>query len=333
MNIKIREIAIKYPETVVGDEFFKDYFNKQGKDITNLLKSFGKSERRVVLGNSDSTLSLGIKAALKVLDKAAIEGKDIDMIVFASQFPEYTCPSQGLILHNAICGNNKEEVMTLDLNANSSGMVVAFDTITSYLLSKKNFNKALLVGADYLTVHCNKDDEKSLALFGDVACALILEKTNEECGIIDTVSYCNSKNYDSIVYPQCGFSYFWEDNINNYNKKILINDKNSDINFVVKVAKESIEKILENNNLKIEDIAAFCFSQGSIKNRYKFIDNIGIPPEKFIHVSDKYGETGVSSPFICLYEGIKTGMIKRGDYVILNSYSFGYVIETVLIKY
>lgn len=333
MNIKIKEIAIKYPDTVVNDEFFKEYFSKQGKDVTNLLKTFGKSERRVVLGNSDSTLSLGVKAASKVLNKAGIEGKDIDMIVFTSQFPEYTCPSQGLILHNAIGGRNDGEVMTLDLNSNSSGMVVAFDTITSYLLSKKNFKRALLVGADYLTVHCNKDDEKSLALFGDAACALILEKSDEECGIIDTVSYCNSKNYDSIIYPQCGFSYFWESGIEEYDKKILVNDENSDIDFVVKIVKESIEKILNNNNLKIEDISAFCFSQGSIKNRYKFIESIGIEPEKFIHVSDKYGETGVNSPFICLYEGIKTGLIKRGDYVILTSYSFGYIIDTVLIKY
>ena len=333
MNIKIKEIDIEYPDTVLDDKFFKNYFNEQGKDVTDILKGFGKSERRVITENSDSTLSLGIKAALKVLKKAGLKGKDIDIIVFSSQYPEYTCPSQGLILHNAIDGRTDDEFMTLDLNANSSGMVVAFDTISSYLLSKKSFKRALLVGADYLTIHCKSDDEQSLALFGDAACALILERTDEECGIIDTRSYCNSKNYDSIIYPQCGFSYFWEESIDNYNKKILINSGNADMDFVVETIKKSIEEMLRDSNLGVDDIAAFCFSQGAIKNRYKFIEAIGIEPEKFIHVSDKYGETGVNSPFISLYEGVETGQIKRGDYVILASYSLGYIIETVLIKY
>ena len=50
---------------------------------------------------------MGIKAAKKALKSASLEGKDIDMVLFSSQLPEYTMPSQVLIVHNAINGKKK----------------------------------------------------------------------------------------------------------------------------------------------------------------------------------------------------------------------------------
>ena len=330
MNIKIKGIEIVYPNNVIDDNFFMEYFSEKGKDITKLLKSFGKSKRRVINNKEESTVSLGIKAALKVLKKCETKGDEIDLIIFTSQFPEYTCPSQALILHNAIKGSNEKNVMTFDMNVNAAGMVVAFDVASRYLLQKKRLKRALIVGSDYMTVHCDENDASTLPVFGDAACAMIIEKSNEEGGFIDSYSYTDSSNYDTMLYPQCGISSLYDD-IEDSEKKIRF--KKPDFDSIVYRVKKSIQKVLENNNLTINDIKAFCFSQGSIKIRYKLIYALDISPEKAIHVAEKFGETGTNSTFIALYDAIESGTIKRGDYVILSSFTTGFTIDTVLMKY
>lgn len=330
MSIKILGMEIACPKKVLDDEFFMEYFKDRGKDISSLLKTFGKSERRVI-SDGESTLSLGVEAAVKVLKNCNLKGTDIDLIIFTSQFPEYTCPSQALILHNAIGASKDKPVMTFDMNVNSAGMLVAFDVASRQLLEKKRMKRALIVGSDYMTIHCKENDARTLALFGDAACAIVIEKNEEDGGFINSVSYTDSKNYDTMMYPKCGISSLYDEDITDSEKKISF--KKPDFDSIVYRVKKSILKVLDDNNLKIGDIKAFCFSQGSIKVRYKLIYALDIDPEKSIHVAEKFGETGTNSVFLALYEAVKNGTVKRGDYVILSAFTTGFTINTVLIKY
>lgn len=331
MNIKITGIDINYPNNIVDDKFLMNYFNNQGKDVSHLLKTFGRSERRVVDSCDESTLSLGIKAANKVLNKCNIKGDDIDLIIFSSQFPEYTCPSQALILHNAIKASNEKNVMTFDMNVNSAGMLVAFDVASRFLKYKKRLKRALIVGSDYMTVHCDENDPSTVPVFGDAACAMIIEKTDEETGFIDSISYTDSSTYDTMLYPQCGISSLYDEEVEESKKKIRF--RKPDFDCIVYRVKKSIMKVLEKNNLTMGDIKAFCFTQGSIKVRYKLIYALDIEPKKVIHVAEKFGETGSNSVFLALHDAIESGTVKRGDYVILSAFTTGFTINTVLIKY
>lgn len=329
MNVKIKDVEVECPSEILDNKFFIDLFDKQGKDIRNLLKAFGRKERRVIKDLSDSTVSLGVKAALKVIEGCGIKGCDIDMIIFTSQFPEYTCPSQALIVHNAI--NGKEEAMVMDMNVNCVGMVTALDTASRYLLQKKSLKRALIIGADYMTVHCKENDEMTYPIFGDAGCAMIIEKTEEDCGFIDSVSYTNSNEYDIVKYPSCGSSSLYNEEIAEDEKKLFSNP--GDPKDIIEAAKKSVEKLLEDNELKLSDINTFCFSQGSTALANACIEAIGIEHDKFIYVGDRYGYTGTSSPFIAFYEGVKSGKIKRGDYIIFWSVGTNWTTNAVLMKY
>lgn len=283
----------------------------------------------VTKDSSESTVSLGIKAALKVIDGCGIKGSDIDLIIFTSQFPEYTRPSQALIVHNAI--NGKEEAMVMDMNVNCVGMVTALDTASRYLLQKRSLKRALIIGADYMTVHCKENDEMTYPIFGDAGCAMILKKTEEECGFIDSVSYTNSNEYDIVKYPSCGSSSLYNENITEDEKKLFSNP--GDPKYIIDAAKKSVEKLLKDNELELSDINNFCFSQGSTVLANACIEAIGMERDKFIYVGDKYGYTGTSSPFIALYEGVKSGKIKRGNYIIFWSVGTNWTTNAVLMKY
>ncbi|MBW6408722.1 3-oxoacyl-[acyl-carrier-protein] synthase III C-terminal domain-containing protein [Clostridium weizhouense] len=328
MNVKIRSIEIEHPQNVVKNEFYVKLFKEQGKDIRRMLECFGKSERKVVNNNSDTTVTLGVKAALKALESANLTGNDIDIIIFSSQFPEYTCPTQALIVHDAIGG--KEDAMVMDLNVNCIGMLVALDSATRYLLQNHNFKRALIIGADYATIHAKKTDEFVYPMFGDCGCAIILEKTEEDCGMIDSTYYTESPKYDSVVYPKCGASSFYKNTTSHEDMKLGWTECDDN---VVYIAKNSINKLLKNNNLKVSDIKAFCFSQFASSLVYGCADILRIEEEKVIYVGDKYGYTGTSSPLIALYEGIKKGQIKRGDKIMFWSIAATRTACALLFKY
>lgn len=333
-NIVIKAINVYHPEKVVDNEFYIEHFNKQGKDISGFLNSLGKKKRYIIDNEYENTLSMGIEAANNVLKTANLKGTDIDIIFFTSQFPEYTMPSQALILHHNIEG--KLETVCMDINVNCIGMLVAVENAIKYMKSSPNMKRALIVGSDYTSIHAREDEPETFAAFGDGACALILEVVEDEdnekkCGYVDSMIYTESSLWDMVKFPNCGMSKIHNKETKSYDKLIQWTPFNG--MHVVKYAVDSIRKMSERSNFEIDDIKAYCFSQFGDVFADAFNPYLNTDKAKFIYVGDKYGYTGTSSPFIALYEAVKSGQVKRGDLVCLWSVAINWTICTLVIRY
>lgn len=329
MNIRIRDIAVTSGRETVKNNYFIDRFKKEhDRDIGELLNNFGKNERRIIGKKEDTTISLAINVAKKIMKRSGLTGEDIDMIIFSSQFPEYTVPTQALIIHKAI--NGKKGAFVMDMNVNCLGMVAAVDTTIRYLKDKIHFKRALVIGSDYMTVHCKQYDSYTFPMFGDSACALILEKTDEPSRLIGSSYKTNSEQCQMVKYPACGLSSLYSID-NKDDMRILWNPFNAD--FVPNCAKEAIYDVLIKHNLKISDIDLFCVSQFALPMLKEISKVCEVDEEKFIYIGDKYGYTGTSSPFIALYEAIKQGRVKRGDYIVFWSVAVYWTSCALVIRY
>lgn len=323
-NIKIKEVAIYHPQNVVMNDFYIDHFKKQGRDITRFLDVMGRKQRYIIDNKDENTITMGIEASKRVLEKAGLEGKDIDMIVFSTQVPERTLPTNAMYVHQAIGAKN--HTIIFDSNANCAGMTLAVETASRYMLSNAHVKTALVIGSDANSLISNPEQEITYANFADASAAVILEKTEEQTGFIDALYEVDSSNQDNIVFPQEGFS-------------MTIGSKENivflpfDGAMAIPVACEMIEKLLERNNLKLDDIHSYCFSQFALSNIVKIQNHFDIPEEKIVYVGDKYGYTTTSSPFICLYEGIESNRIKRGDIVLFWTIGSGHEMVAMLYKY
>lgn len=323
-NIKIKEVAIYHPENLVKNDFYQKHFEKQGKDISGFLEVFGRNERYIINNEEENTLTMGIEAAKRVLEKAQLEGKDIDMIVFSTQVPERTLPTNAMYVHNAI--GAKEHTVIFDSNANCAGMTIAVENASRYMMANPRVNRALIVGSDANSFISNPEQEITYANFADGAAAVILEKTDEDTGFIDALFEVDSSNKDNIVYPQEGFS----KTIGTQQHIVFLPFDGS---MAVPAACKMIEDLLERNNLTIDDIDAFCASQFAKINVLKIQDHFNLPDEKIVTAGDKYGYTTTSSPFFCLHEGVKSGRIKRGDTVLFWTIGSGHEMVAMLLKY
>lgn len=326
MRVKIRGIEVYHPDNKVDNEFYIEHFKKQGKDIKGLLKALGRKERYIINNNKDNTLTMGIKAVTKLLENEKLKGEDIDLIIYSSQFPEYTLPTQASIIHGIIDGN--KNAMCQDINVNCIGMVVALDNASRQLLSNNNFKRALIIGSDYSSIHCNPDDENTYPLFGDCACAMIIEKTDEEnVGFIDSFYESESSIIEKVLFPANGASKSYK--TDDYNRKIKW--EQFDASFVFQHIIHSYKTLITRNSLK-EDVDKFCLSQFTDGFSKGVSEMINRPKEDFIYIGDKYGYTGTSSPFIALYEGLKSGQIKKGDKVFIWSIAIGWTTCAALVQ-
>lgn len=328
MGVKVKYIATALGSKLIDNEYYINHFDEKGKDIRNFLKAVGR-DVHCIAKKHENSLTLASKAVDKLLKESNLKGNEIDLIIFASQLPEYTVPTQSCLIHKHIKG--KLEATIFDINANCLGTLNALDIGNRYLQGKDWYKKALIIGSDLFSAHCKEDCEHTYPLFTDGACAILIEKTEEsdESGMIGTSHRTNSFQAGTVVFPECGLS-----SIDSYSgSSTKVSWSNPDIEEVPDLVSEALNDILNRHGYTIDNIDWVCGTQLSLSLLNDGVKACGIDEEKIIYIGDKYGYTGTSAPFIALHDGIKENKIKPGDIVMLWTMGIGYSIGVSLFKY
>lgn len=327
-KVKLKEIDIYHGKKAVSNDVYVQHFKDRGKDVEHFLRDVvGRDKRFLIDSDSESSLTMAIEASKKVLKKANMEGSELDMIIFSSQLPEYVAPPSSIIIHHTL--NGKSDCICYDLNINCAGMTSAVEHTAKYMSVSPHIKKALIVGCDYVNLTVNPEIELCYGHYGDASCAVILESTEEDCGLIASKYHVNSIEYDNILFPGCGFSKLFkvEDK-----EELMMRWKPFECPWL-DIAVENMNTVLEECGFKIDDISMFCLSQFVLRNIEVIREKMGLDESKSIYIGDKYGYTGTSSPFIALYEAINNGSVKRGDYVMFWTIGAGTENIAMLFKY
>lgn len=326
-SIQIREVGVYYPENVIENQHFINFFAKKGQDITKLLeKTLGRKKRHLISEPKENALTMGISAAKKVLENANLSGEDLDLIIFAIQTPEYLMPSNAMYIHRELKAG--PHTLAYDINVNCTGMITGIDHASRYMLTNPEIHRALLIGSDYLSILTSPDDAITHANFADAACAVILEKTEKTGGFIDASYHINTIDLGNLTFPVGGFTGLLRDaNTYKYIKELTPPED------TVKETVDLIHSLLKRNNLTLDDISFICPSQFAISLIQKVSEQLPFDENRMLYVGDKYGYTASSSPFLAFYEGIQSGKIKRGQKVLFYTIGTGHLIAATLFQY
>ncbi|SHO49829.1 3-oxoacyl-[acyl-carrier-protein] synthase III C-terminal domain-containing protein [Anaerocolumna xylanovorans] len=320
VQIKIIDIAVSQGYFISNHIKNRKFVSEKVQGNIAVEEAADRGGKRIINRyNWQNTIMLSLDAIQELFYKTNLSGADMDMIVLSSQLPEYVAPATSVKIHNVIGG--KKECICYDVNSNGCGMTLAFDQISKYMSASPHIKRALLVGCDYMNVEKNN--------LGDAACAVILEKTEEACGVYDAVSLIRTEDNDSYQFPYCGFSNLFM--VREGSKfRFSITRKNSDVTGNVE---ESIATILNRNSLTMDEIGMYCFSQGN-KEGLDFIrERLKLEKARSPYIGDIYGDTGTSAPFIALYEAWEKHLIKRGDYFLICAFGNGAQNITMLCKF
>lgn len=323
MNTKILSTGYYVPKNILTNQMLEEIVETNDEWITSRT---GIKERRIV--DKENTTDLAFNAATDALKNAGVEAEEIDLIIVATFSPANYSPSTSSILQ-ARLGLNDKNVMAFDINAACTGFVYALD-VANVLMKSNRFNKAIVVGAEVISKHTDWTDRNTCVLFGDGAGAVILGKT-EENGIIET--FCNSQgdvDHHLVVHgiPLNSPFYKAEDKAST----IYMNGREV-FKFAVRVMRESIVKLLDDNNLTVEDIDYIIPHQANLRIISNVSSALNIPIDKFYTNLENYGNTSAASIPIALAEANKLGKINKGDKIIIVGFGGGFTYASALIEF
>lgn len=169
-NIHIAGVATTLPENEIDNLSFSEQF---GEDVVRKqIKVTGIKTRRVVK-NDQSALDLMITSAKRVMEHCDWSGDDIDVLVYASGYTEYSIPATAYIAQQIL--DIKESCIAVDINLACTGTVDGLYTIASMLQQYGNGAKGILMVGESPTVGGAGNDKATSMLSSDCGAAVAVE--------------------------------------------------------------------------------------------------------------------------------------------------------------
>ena len=143
----------------------------------------GIKERRILKGEGQGTSVMATEVLKDLIKKRGISPADLNAVIIATITPDYFFPTTAnLVAYEAGAKN----ALSFDMSAACSGFLYALETGANFIRSG-NYKYVAVIGADKMSSITNYQDRNSCILFGDAAAGVLLEPSDDENGIIDSI--------------------------------------------------------------------------------------------------------------------------------------------------
>jgi len=270
-------------------------FKGYGVELPKNTVNF-KEQIRYRISGDEKQISLAVSACQKALKNANITINDIDCIVSASAVGIQPIPCMAALIHEKIAKGTS--IPALDINT----------TCTSFM------------------------QKESFQLFSDGAVAFIIEKTDEEIGVIDAMQKTWSEGAHSTEI-RGGLSNFHPENYSENTKEEFMFDMcgKTILALSMKNIPKMMKEFLENNNMKISDIDMVVPHQASVAMPL-VMEKLGVPKGKYIDEVKEFGNMVSASVPMTLAHALEKQKIKNGDIILLIGTAAGLTTNIMLIK-
>ena len=286
-----------------------------------------KERRHIVKGSEDTPATMGHKAALIALDRAGLQPKDIDLILFATLSPDYYFPGSGVLVQKLL---GIPACPAMDIRMQCSGFVYGISTADQFI--KTGMYKNVLVigsenhsgGLDFTT-----RGRGVSVIFGDGAGAAVLTREeNKERGVLSTHLYSQGEHAEelSLIGPS---TQRWVPEIMDANDPEDIsyypymNGQTVFKHAVVRFS-EVISEGLHKNNWQPTDIDMLIPHQANLRISQFVQKKFGLGDDQVYNNIMRYGNTTAASIPIALTEAWEEGKVKEGDKVVLAAFGSGF---------
>ena len=328
-GVKIAGTGSYLPEKIVTNLDFEKVIDTNDEWIRTRT---GIIERRFV-SEEQTTSDLAYEAAKKAIENANIDKNDVDLVVMCTFTPDYHFPATGCIVVDKLGINGTP---AFDVEAACSGFVYGL-AVGSQFIRTGMYKNVLVIGADANSRILDFQDRNTCILFGDGGGAVLLQPikddNSENKGVREFYMGSDGSGGKHLDMPaggaKCPASHETVDNREHYLK---MNGKEIFKFAVVKIP-ESINGVIANTDVKLEDLDHVVLHQANIRIMQHAAKKMGIPMEKMFVNLDKYGNTSAGTIPIALDEMNRSGKIKKGDNIVVLGFGGGLTWAASLITW
>jgi 3-oxoacyl-[acyl-carrier-protein] synthase-3 len=278
----------------------------------------GISERRIVSAG-ETTGTLATEAALRALECARLAAGDLDMVICASTTPDHLLPATGCLVMERI---GATRAFAFDLNSACTSFVSGL-IVGSNFIQSGTCERVLVVASETLTRFVNWKDRNTCILFGDGAGAVVLEATDQPCGVLSSDLGCKGDvNHLLSIKAGCSARPATAETVANGEHYVTMHG-NEVFRFAVRKMNQSALNAMARADVTMNDIAKVVPHQANLRIIKATQEALELPAEKVYVNVDRYGNTGAASIPIALCEVLATGCIQPGDNLLFVAFGGG----------
>jgi len=274
-----------------------------------------------------NTSELAKVAAARALASAGLVANDLDLIIIATCSPDTMIPN---IASKVQLELGATKAAAFDMNAACTGFLYGLETATR-MIQAGNYQHVLVIGAERLSWYVDWSQRDTAVLFGDGAGAVILSRSEQRCGLLDSQLGCDPEGRDVLAIPGFGTGM---DRFNPGFGHFSFDFVGRDIfRRAVRGMGAAAKIVLDRAELSSGEIDVVIPHQANKRIIEALCDHADIPLEKaFININ-KYGNTSAATVPIALCEAVEQGVIKPGNTILSAAFGAGLTWGASVIKW
>lgn len=325
MRVKALGIGYCLPEKALKNQDLEKMV-----DTTDgwIVERTGIRERRILEPEGKNS-DISIVAARKALEDAQIDPLQLDLIIVATVTPDMPFPSTACILQAQLGAIN---AAAFDVAAGCTGFIYALSVAEKYLLSPE-FNHILIVGCDIVSSVVDYTDRNTCILFGDGAGAMVLGKSEGDCGILST-SIGSDGSGAGLLYMPAGGSALPATHETVDKRLHYIKMTGSEIfKFASKIVAETTSALLAKAGLTYDDVDLFVPHQANLRIIQSAMRRMKLPPEKVAINLDICGNISAGSIPVALAQYNEKHPLPSGANILMVAFGAGLTYGGAILRW
>ncbi len=299
------------PERVLTNA---DLSQMLGEDIDEFVSQIVGIKQRHIAAENESSADLAYQAALKALSSAAVAPSELDLIVLATDTPEYISPATSVVVQHRL---GAASAGTFDINCACAGFVTALDTASKFITADENYNTVLVIGVYAMSKYIDWKDKKTCTIFADGAGAVVLKSSNRP-GILSSKLVADGKYHDYMGILAGGTRM-------PIDERVLSEGRYNHVRFLQRYPPEVniegwpriVRDVLDRAGYSLEDVDLFLFTQVNLSSIKAVMERLELPLTRTHTIMQKWGYTGSACIPMVLDDAVCTGRVKDGDLIVL----------------
>ncbi len=123
------------------------------------------------MADNEVTSDLAVHAARQALDRAHVAPDAVNLIILATDTPDYISPGTASVVQTKLGATNAG---TFDINSACAAWVIGLDQACRTIATDDTINHILVIGAYGMTRYIDWTDKRTCTLFGDGAGAVLV---------------------------------------------------------------------------------------------------------------------------------------------------------------
>jgi 3-oxoacyl-[acyl-carrier-protein] synthase-3 len=319
------------PERVVPNAYFDELY---GEDVSSFLVEHRNIRERRYASSDQATSDLVVEAARDALRRSGTRPESLDLIVVATDTPDYLSPSTAAVVQHKLGATGAG---TFDLNTACAGFVTALDVANKYVAAddpgRPQYRRVLVAGAYLMSRFIDYRHKNTASLFADGAGAVVVGPASGEAGVLASDLETRGEFAEHMgIYVGGAAAPADAERVAAQEQLLQFREK-----FPPEFNREAwsavARRLADRVGVRVDDVDHWVFTQINVGSIGEAMEALGQPMDRAVLVMDRYGYTGSACVPMALADADAQGRFQPGDLLFLIASGGGAAIAGLALRW